>query len=100
MLAQFGAGDHRRPLVQQTRECAQQPGLALAAFAEQDKVVTGDQGPLHLGNHGVVETQDARPDVVAVGQRGQQIFPDFLLDPPFPMTGGTQLAHGAGQVTG
>ena len=33
-----------------------------------------------------------------VGQRGQQVLPDFLLDAPFPMAGGAQLADGAGQI--
>ncbi len=42
-----------------------------------------------LGQHGVVETQAAWPDLVALGERGQQIFPDFLLNSPFTMTGGT-----------
>ena len=36
--------------------------------------------------------------VWALGQRGQQIFAEFLLDSPFTMTGGTQFADGAGQV--
>ena len=98
VLAQFGAGDHRRPLVKQPDQRAQQPGLALAAFAEQDEVVAGDQRPLQLRQDGVVEAQDAWPDLVAVGQRGQQILADFLLDSPLTMAGGTQLADRAGQI--
>lgn len=101
MLTQFGAGDHRRPLVEQADQRAQQPGLALAPFAEQDEVVSRDQRPFELGQDGVVESQNARPDGCAVrpvGQCGQQIFADFLLDSPFTVTGGTQFADGAGQV--
>ncbi|OOK78324.1 mg-chelatase subunit ChlI-like domain protein [Mycobacterium kansasii] len=40
-----------------------------------------DQGPLHLRQHRVLEAQNAGPDILALGQCGQQIFPDFLLDP-------------------
>ena len=98
MLAQFGASDHRRPLVEQSDQRAQQPGLALAAFAEQHEVVAGDQCPLDLRQYGVVEAQDAWPNVVALRERGQQILPDFLLDSAFTMTGGAQFADGTGQI--
>src|SRR6476620_1007849 len=76
MLAQFGALDHRRPLVEQAGQRPQQPGLALSAFAEQDYVVSGDEGPLQLGNHGIVEAENAGPRIAAIGQRGQQVLPD------------------------
>ncbi len=98
VLTQLGAGDHRRPLVEQPRQGPQQPRLALTALAEQDEVVSGDQRPLHLRQHGVLEAQDPRPDVVPRGQRGEQILPDFLLDSPFAVTGGAQFADGAGQI--
>jgi len=48
VLAQLRARDDGRPLVQQTDQTAQQTGLALAAFAEQHDVVTGDQRALQL----------------------------------------------------
>ncbi len=98
MFAQFGPADHRRPLVKQPDQRTQQPGLALTAFTEQDEVMARDQRPLHLRQNGVVEAQDARPDVVAFGQRGQQILADFLLDSPLTMAGGAQLADRAGQI--
>ena len=60
--------------------------------------MTRDQRPLQLGQNGVVEAQDAWPNIVSVGQRGQQILADFLLDSPFTMTGGTQFADRAGQI--
>ena len=98
MVAQFSTTDHRRPLVEQADQSPQQARFALAAFAKEDEVVAGNQGPLQLGQHGVVESQDAGPDLSAIRQRGQQILPDFLLDSPFTMTGGTQFADGAGQI--
>jgi len=70
----------------------------LAPLAEQHHVVPGDQGAFQLREHGVLEAEDARPRVTALGQRGQQIFPDFGLDAPLAMTGGLQLADGPGQI--
>ena len=89
VLAQLGALDHRRPLVEQAGQCPQQPRLALAALAEQHDVVAGDQGPLQLRKHGVLEPQDARPHVAALGQRGQQVLPNLGFDAPLAMAGGT-----------
>src|SRR5579875_423381 len=60
--------------------------------------MTCDQGPLQLRDHGVVEAQDPRPDVVTLGQRGEQVFPDFLFDSPLAVPGGAQFADGAGQM--
>jgi len=98
VLAQFSPADHRGPLVKQAGKRPQQPCFALPALTEQDKIVARDQRTLDLGQHGVVEAQDARPDLVTLGQRGQQVFPDFLFDSPFTVPGGTQFADGAGQV--
>ena len=101
MLAELGAGDHRCPLVEQPGQRAQQPGLALTAFAEQHDVVAGDQGAFQLRQHGVVEAEDAGPDgcgVVAVGQTSQQVLGDLLFDPPFAMAGSTQLTESRGQI--
>ena len=77
---------------------AQQPRLALAAFAEQDDVVSGDQRALELRDDGVLEAEDAGPHVAALGQRGQQVLPDFGLHAPLAMPGGAQLADGAGEI--
>ena len=98
VLTQLGARDHRRPLVEQAGQRAQQPRLALTAFAEQHDVVAGDQSALQLRKHGVLEAQDAGPRVAALGQRGQQVLPDLVLDAPLAMAGGTQLADGPGQI--
>ncbi|GAA4539842.1 hypothetical protein GCM10023161_19790 [Mycobacterium paraffinicum] len=60
----------------------------------------GDERPFQLGQDGLLKTQDSRPNLVALRQRGQQVFPDFLFDSPFTMAGGTQFADGAGQIAG
>ena len=69
-----------RPLVEQADQGADQPGLALAALAEQDHVVAGEQGPLDLGEHGLVEADDAGQGGLAGGQPGQQVVADLGLD--------------------
>src|ERR1700694_2380206 len=60
----------------------------------------GDQCALQLRQHGVLEPEDARPDIPALGQRGQQVLPDFLFDAPLAVAGSSQLADGGGQIMG
>lgn len=57
------ARDHRRPLVEQADQGAQDARLALAAFAEHHDVVAGEERPLELGNDGRLEADDAGPRV-------------------------------------
>ena len=94
VLVQFGALDHRRPLVEQVRQRPQQPGLALTALTEQHDVVTCDERTLQLRDDGVLETQDSGPHVAALAQCRQQVLPDFFLDSALAMPGGPQLADG------
>ena len=98
VLVELGARDHRCPLVEQPGQCAQQSGLALPALAEQNQVVPGDQRALQLRQDGVLEAEDAGPDVAAVGQRGEEVLPDFDLDAALAMTGGTELAERAREI--
>jgi uncharacterized repeat protein (TIGR01451 family) len=88
LLAQLGPADDRRPLVEQADQRAQQPGLTLTALAEQNEVVAGDERPLHLRQDSVLEAQDARPDIVTFGQRGEEVLPQFLLDSSFTVACG------------
>ena len=94
VLAEFRVGDHRRPFVEQQVQGAQQPGLALPAFTEQDDVVTGQQRPFELWQDGVLEPDDPRPRIAPLTQRGEQIVADFLLDGQLHVPGGTQFPHG------
>ena len=88
VLAEFGAGDHWRPLIKQIGQRAQQSGLALSAFAEKHEIVSGDQRTLELRQHGVFESEDAGPDVVAGSQRFQEVFPNLVFDAALGMAGG------------
>ena len=60
VVADLAALDDRAPLVEQARERAHEAGLALAALAEQDEVVSGEQRRLELGQHGLLEADHAR----------------------------------------
>ena len=77
---------------------ADQPGLALAALAEQHHVVAGQERPLDLGQHGVVVADDAREPGCAGAHPGEQVVAQLLLDRAVHVAGGAQLAEGAGQV--
>ncbi len=79
-------------------ECADQAGLALAPLAEQHHVVAGQQRPLDLGQHGVVEADDAREPGLARAQPRQQVCPQLFLDRAVLVAGGAQLAESTGQV--
>ena len=71
VVVDLAAGDDRRPLVEQADQRPDQPGLALPALAEEDDVVAGEQGALDLGQHGVVEADDAREGEVPGPQPGR-----------------------------
>src|SRR6185503_20706305 len=98
VLAELGARDDRGPLVEQADERAQQPGLALAALAEQHDVVAREQGPLQLGEHGALEADDARPRVASRLQRGDQVVADLVLDATLDVAGRAERAQGAGKL--
>ena len=100
VLVELGAGDHRGPLVEQLDQRADQPGLALAALAEQHHVVAGQDRPLDLGQHRVVVADDAGEARLTGAHPGQQVVAQLLLDRAVDVAGGAQLADGAGQVAG
>ena len=92
MLAQLGTGDDRRPLVEQAGKAAQQPRLALTALAEQHDVVSGEECALQLGDHRGVEAVDAGPRVAPVGERRQEVLPQFDTERPVGVSRRAQLA--------
>ena len=59
-----------------------QPRLRLAALAEEDEVLAGDDRVLDRGQDGLVVADDARDDRPPGGEPGQQVRPELLLDGP------------------
>ena len=93
VLVELAADQHRRPLVEQADQGADEPGLALAALAEQDQVVPGDERALDLGDDGVLEPDDAGQRGLAGGQPGEQVVADLGLDRPGGGAAGAELAQ-------
>ncbi|BDZ58001.1 hypothetical protein GCM10025872_16580 [Barrientosiimonas endolithica] len=94
VLTELGPLDHRRPLVEQPDEGAQQTGLALTALAQQHHVVTREQRALQLRHHGVLEAVQPRPRVLAGGELGQQVGAQLLAQGALLVPRGTQLTGG------
>ena len=69
VVVDLGAGDDRHPLVEQVGERADHAGLRLAALAEEDHVVAGEQGVLELRQDGVL---------VALHHHGKSTSPDWM----------------------
>ena len=95
VLPQLGAGDHRRPLVEQADQGAQQPGLALPPLAEEYDVVAGQHRPLELRDHRGVEPVQARPRVASLAQRVEQVVAQLLAQWLLLVAALAELAEGA-----
>src|SRR5205823_9810076 len=73
-----------------------QPGLTLAALAEQDDVMPGDQGALEMGQDALAEPDDAGEGVLARPHHGEQVVPDLFLDAAVLVAAGAQFSAGSG----
>jgi len=88
------AGWYGWSLIEQAGQGADQPGLTLAAFAEQDDVVLGDQGALEVRQDGLPEPYDAGKGILPGSHPGEQVLPDLVLDTAVLMAAGSQLGQG------
>ena len=79
VVVDLAAGDGRRPLVEQFAEGADKPRLPLAALPEQDDVVARKQGALDMGEHSLVEANDAREPFLSRAHAREQVLSDLLL---------------------
>jgi len=82
MVVDLASGDHRRPFIEQAGQSTDQPGLALAALAEQDDVVPRNQGALQMRQDRLTEPEDAGKGIFARAQPGEQVLPHLVLDAP------------------
>ena len=92
VLPQLGAVDHRGPLVEQARQGAQDPRLALAPLAEQHDVVPGDERALELRHDRVLEAVQAGPGIVALAEGRKEIGADLDPHRRVDVAGGAKLA--------
>jgi hypothetical protein len=96
MVVDLAAFDRWRPLVQQPGQGPDQPCLTLAALAQEDDVVPGDDGALQVGKHRLAESDDAREGILSGPQPLEQVVPEFLLDGAKLVSASPQLAERAG----
>ena len=73
-------GDDRQPLVEQPGERADHAGLPLAALAQEDHVVAGQQRVLELRQDRVLVAQDPVDQRLAGGDLAGGVAPHLLLD--------------------
>ncbi len=99
VLTELGAGENRRPLVEQAHEAPQEPGLPLPPLAEENDVVAREQGPLELGDDAGGEAVQSRPGVPTRRERGEEVVADLHVDRAGDLAGRAQLADGARRRT-
>ena len=98
VVIDLAPGHHRRPLVEKIHEGADETGLALAALAEEHDVMAGEQGPLDLRSHRLIEADDAWEGVVAIGESLDEVRSDFILDRAMGVAGGAEIPEGHRKV--
>ena len=99
-------GDDRHPLVEQLGEPTDHAGLGLAALAEEDHVVAGDERVLELREHGVLVADHAVDELLALrdprDRVGAHLFFDRARDPAAgpELAEGSRTRHGATPLRG
>ena len=71
VFGDFGTCEHRRPLVQQAGQAADDPGLRLAALSQEDDVLIAEESVGQLRDHGVVVAGDSGKQRLAGLEYGQ-----------------------------
>jgi hypothetical protein len=100
VVVDLAALDDRGPLVEQGADGAHQAGLALAALPEEDEVVAGEQGALELGQHGVVEADDAGERGLARSKSEEEVLAELGLDGARAVAGVAEGTQGCGSAHG
>ena len=83
-------------LVEQVDQAARQAGLGLAALAEEDDVLPGEDRVLDLRDDGLVVADDAREELIAPAHPGDQIGAHLFADRAGLVSGVTEFAEGGG----
>ena len=79
IVVDLAAGDDRHPLVEQTGERADDACLGLAALAEEDHVVTGQQSVLQLRHDGVLVAEHTFEQRLTGGDPRDGVATDLLF---------------------
>ena len=79
IVVDLAAGDDGHPLVEQAGERPDDACLGLAALAEEDHVVAGEQGVLELRHDGVLVAEHAFEQGFTGGDARDRIATDLLF---------------------
>ena len=88
--------DNRDRLIEQVDQAPRQSGLGLAALAEQDDVLPGQDRVFDLRNDCPVVANDAREELIAPSQPGNEVLAHLFTDRAGSVSGFTELAKGRG----
>lgn len=69
-------------------------GFGLSAQAEQQDIVLAEDGALHIGQHRIIEAEDAGENGFLAAYFFDQVVAQFLFDAAGRIAGGAQGAEG------
>src|SRR6267378_3041065 len=98
IVVDLTARDGRRDLVEQLDEHSRDAGLRLAALAEKDDVLAGQDRVLDLRDHRRFVADDALKELALLGERGDEVRAELLLHRAALKAGLAQLADGLRSV--
>ena len=98
MVVDLRAGDDRHGVVEQVDQLAEHPRLGLAAQAEEEHVVLGEDRVPDLGDDRLFVAEDVGEERLARLELGDQVAPHLILDRLDPVTARPQLAQGPGPI--
>ena len=85
-------------LVEQVHELPEHPRLGLAAQAQEEHVVPGEDGVLDLGDDGLFVAEDVGKKRLAGPELGDQVAPHLVLDRLDPIAARPQFAQSPGPI--
>ena len=100
VVVQLAAADDRDRVVEQADQEAGESGLRLAALAEEDEVLAGDDRVLDRGQDALVIADDAADDRPAQGEPGEQVRAELRLDRARRPAGRAQRSEGLWLASG
>ena len=100
VVVEFAAVDDGDVFVQQVDHGADEAGFGLAALAQQDDVLAGQDGVFQLGDDGLLKANDAGEDRLLGADFGNQVAADFLAHGHGLIAAVAEFAEGGGQGVG
>ena len=87
VVVDLAAAHDGRLLVEEVHEASDDARLGLPALAEEDDVLAGEDGVLHLRHDRVIEAHDAGEERGALPHAGHQVLADLLADGQHAVSG-------------